>query len=222
GRRSYGVQAAARAYFDKDVDELELNEMAFLAILPKAPERYGRTAHRKLAIERRNFVLDQMASNNFVTAAEANAAKALPLGLVVEAGTKYRAADAGYFLEEVRRQLIDKYGEQAEDGPNSVYAGGLWVRTSLDTQLQAGARKALRAGLMRFGGGRAWHGPIATIDPGNGDLKQQLASANIGISYENWRVGVITGREGSSARIGFSNGEEGALVNPPAAIKVGD
>ncbi len=221
GRRSFGVQAASRAYFDKDVDDLDLHEMAFLAILPKAPERYGRERFRDDALARRNFVLDAMESNGHITAAQAAAAKATPLGLISQR-PEARSADAGYFLEEVRRELIDKYGEQAEDGPNSVYAGGLWVRTSLDTDLQAAAQKALRAGLMRFGGGRAWHGPIATIDPGNGDLKQQLASANIGISYENWRVGVITGREGSSARIGFSNGEEGALVNPPAAIKVGD
>src|SRR5699024_10579328 len=147
---------------------------------------------------RRNFVLDQMVSNDFITPEEANAAKAMPLGLVAQAGSKYRTADAGYFLEEVRRQLIDKYGEKAEDGPNSVYAGGLWVRTSLDTQLQAAARKSLRAGLLRFGGGR-WTGPIATIDLSEGNWRGQLQSSSLGISYENWRVGVVTARSGSSA-----------------------
>ena len=76
GRRSFGVQAASRAYFDKDVGDLDLHEMAFLAILPKAPERYGRERFRDMAIERRNFVLDQMVANEFVTASAANAAKA--------------------------------------------------------------------------------------------------------------------------------------------------
>jgi len=221
GRRSYGVQAAARAYFDKDVDQLELHEMAFLAILPKAPERYGRAAHRELAIQRRNFVLDQMVGNDFITREEAEAAKAKPLGLVAEAGSKYRAADAGYFLEEVRRQLIEKYGEQADDGPNSVYAGGLWVRTSLDTNLQAAARKALRAGLLRFGGGR-WNGPLAKIDVSKGDWRGQLQSSNLSISYENWRVGVVTARNGNSATIGFSNGDEAPLTGLPDALKAGD
>ena len=60
--------------------------------------------------------------------------KAAPLGLVTERAERY--ADAGYFIEEVRRQLLARYGEKAEDGPNSVYAGGLWVRTSLDPELQ--------------------------------------------------------------------------------------
>lgn len=221
GRRSFGVQAASRAYFDKDVADLELHEMAFLAILPKAPERYGRPQNAELALQRRNIVLRQMTDNGHITAAEAEAARVLPLGLVAQRA-ETRSADAGYFLEEVRRQLIERYGEQAEDGPNSVYAGGLWVRTSLDTELQAAAQRALRAGLMRFGGGRSWHGPIATIDPGKGDLKRQLASSNLGTNYQNWRVGVITARSGSSAQIGFANGDEGPLIGAPSAIKVGD
>jgi penicillin-binding protein 1A len=105
-----------------------------------------------------------------------------------------RSADAGYFLEEVRRQLIARYGEQAEDGPNSVYAGGLWVRSSLDTEMQSAAQKSLRDGLIRFSAGRAWTAPIATLNPDNGDLTEQLASSNIGINYQNWRVGVLTAR----------------------------
>ena len=220
GRRSFGVQAASRAYFDKDVGDLDLHEMAFLAILPKAPERYGRERFRADAIARRNFVIDVMEDNGHIIAAQAAAAKAEPLGMIRQQ-PEARSADAGYFLEEVRRQLIDRYGEQAEDGPHSVYAGGLWVRTSLDTQMQGAARKALRAGLMRFSGGRAWHGPIATIDPENGDLTEQLASSNIGINYENWRVGVVVSRSGASATIGFANGDEAPLTGLPDALKVG-
>ncbi|AUX70028.1 penicillin-binding protein [Porphyrobacter sp. HT-58-2] len=220
GRRSFGVQAAARAYFDKDVDQLELHEMAFLAILPKAPERYGRKGQEQAAIGRRNFVLDQMAKNGFITEAEKAAAAALPLGLVTQ--RRERSVDAGYFLEEVRRELIERFGETAEDGPNSVYAGGLWVRTSLDPQMQLAARDALRDGLLRYHGGRAWTGPIATIDVGQGDWASQLQSSPLGISYKDWRIGVVTSRQGQSARIGFADGTEASLGNLPDRLKAGD
>ena len=220
GRRSFGVQAASRAYFDKDVADLDLAEFAFLAILPKAPERYSRARYEELAIARRNFVLDQMAANDFVSAGAANAAKREPLGLVQQ--RTERSADAGYFLEEVRRQLIERFGETAEDGSDSVYAGGLWVRTSLDTELQDAARDALRAGLLSYQGNRAWSKPIATLNPANGNLTSQLASANLSINYEDWRVGVITDTSGSSPTIGFTDGNTYPLSGAPSAIKTGD
>ena len=221
GRRSFGVQAAARAYFDKDVDKLALHEMAFLAILPKAPERYGRKENEAQAIERRNFVLDQMARNEFVTPAVAAAAKAQPLGLVTQRET-IPPVDAGYYLEEVRRQLIARFGENAENGDNSVYAGGLWVRTSLDKELQEAARDALRAGILRYQGNRGWKSPIATLNPGDGNLTGQLASSNLGISYKDWRVGVVTARSGGGATIGFADGSTRPLSGAPTAVKVGD
>ncbi len=220
GRRSFGVQAASRAYFDRDVVDLELHQMAFLAILPKAPERYGRAANEERAMERRDFVLSQMEENGFITAEEEAAAKAKPLGLVRQ--RTQRSADAGYFLEEVRRKLIADFGESAEDGENSVYAGGLWVRTSLDPEMQDAARKALRQGLVRYHGSRGWSGPIATINFDDGAWDSQLASSNISVNYENWRVGVVTNRSGSSATIGFSDGEEKPLSGLPNALKAGD
>lgn len=220
GRRSFGVQAAARAYFDKDVDALELHEMAFLAILPKAPERYGRKGQEQAALERRNFVLGQMEANGFITGSERRAAAARPLGLVTQ--RRERSVDAGYFLEEVRRELIERFGETAEEGPNSVYAGGLWVRTSLDPDMQLAARDALREGLLRYHGGRAWAGPIATIDVSEGNWASQLQSSPLGISYKDWRVGVVTRRSGQSAQIGFSDGTEAPLGNLPNALKAGD
>ena len=221
GRRSYGVQAAARAYFDKDVGDLDLHEMAFLAILPKAPERYGRSGQEEAALARRNFVLDQMVENDFVSASAASAAKSQPLGLVpMRALTP--SVDAGYFMEEVRRQLIEDFGETAEESPNSVYAGGLWVRTSLDPEYQEAARVALREGLLRYHGRRGWTGPIATIDLSAGDWASQLRSSYLDINYEDWRVGVVTERSGGSATIGFTDGETAPLTGLPNALKAGD
>ena len=220
GRRSFGVQAAARAYFDKDVGDLDLHEIAFLAILPKAPERYGRKGQEQAALGRRNFVLVQMEANGFISGSERRAAAAQPLGLVTQRST--RSVDAGYFLEEVRRELIGRFGEVAEDGANSVYAGGLWVRTSLDPEIQLAARDALRDGLLRYHGGRGWGGPIATIDVSAGNWASQLQSSPLGINYRNWRIGVVTSRSGASARIGFADGSEAPLTNLPDRLKAGD
>ncbi len=219
GRQSFGVQAAARAYFDKDVGDLALHESAFLAILPKAPEDYGRARSADKALARRNWVLDQMVKNGYVKRAEADAAKARPLGLVPRRADSF-TADAGYFLEEVRRQLITEFGENAEDGPNSVYAGGLWVRTSLDTRVQTAAQDALRAGLLRYAAGHGWHGPIAHVDPAN--WQGQLIASNVSIRYLDWRVGVILDRAGSGGRIGFADGSTGAVLGLADAITPGD
>ena len=220
GRRSFGVQAAARAYFNKDVGDLDLHEMAFLAILPKAPERYGRSGQESAALARRAFVLQQMEDNGFISGSERREANSKPLGLARQRATT--SADAGYFLEEVRRQLIDLFGETAEDGGNSVYGGGLWVRTSLDMELQDASREALREGLLRYHGARGWGGPIAKVKPEDGDLVRQLASSYLNVNYEDWRVAVVTQRSGGSATVSFTNGDEGPLNNPPRNLAVGD
>jgi len=223
GRRSFGVQAASRAYFDRDVEDLTLSQSAFLAILPRAPEVYGRKKNEDRAIERRNWVLDQMVRNGWATPQAAAAAKAEPLGLVTQRGSDFDPAN-GYFVEEVRRRLIDKYGEKAEDGPNSVYAGGLWVRTSLDSEMQKAVREALRGGLLRYHGNRGWAGPIAHLN----DLENwqsQLVVANKTVDYKDWRIGVIldgSSTDGGSGRIGFSDGNIATLTGVPARAKAGD
>src|SRR5690606_36498667 len=104
GRRRFGVQAASRASFNRGVDDLERHQVAFLAILPTAPERYGRAAYAGEALARRNSVLAVMAENGHITETQAAEAKAKPLGLVTQQA-EVRSVDAGYFLEEVRRRL---------------------------------------------------------------------------------------------------------------------
>lgn len=209
GRRSFGVQAAARAYFDKDVDQLALHEMAFLAILPKAPETYGRARNAEKAITRRNFVLGEMYRNGWITAAQRDAAQAMPLGLT-NSGNTAIAQVGGYYMEEVRRQLIDQFGETPEDSPLSVYGGGLWVRTAYDGVKQAATTKALRNGLIRYDAGKGWSGPIATIEADD-QWQSRLASSFIGIDYDNWRIAAVLSKSAGGARIGFANGDTGTL-----------
>ena len=211
GRSSFGVQAAARAYFAKDVGELSIAEMAFLAILPKAPETYGRAKNADRAMKRRAFVLKEMLENEFINEADYQTAMARPLGLIPRSSSNNDLA-GGYFLEEVRRDLIAKFGETSEGGRNpfSVYDGGLWIRTSLDPQIQSYAEEALRDGFIRYDGGRGWTGPIKTLDPGTG-WAQRLAGANLGAGYPEWRVAILLEKDAGSAQIGFTDGKTGTL-----------
>lgn len=218
GRNSFGVQAAARAYFDKDVDQLDLPEMAFLAILPKAPETYGRAKNADRAIERRNFVLAQMQRNGFINETEMRTAQAAPLGLKAIAGRRFDPV-GGYFIEEVRRELIGKFGESDEGGENkdSVYAGGLWVRTSLNPAIQEYTTDALRAGLLRYDRGKGWHGPIKKIEPGD-NWRGQLVAANLSTDYSDWRIAAVVSKEGGTATIGFSDGTTASLPSALATM----
>jgi penicillin-binding protein 1A len=217
GRNAYGVQSAARAYYDKDVDALDLHEMAYLAILPKAPNNYHPERHTERALARRNYVLAQMERNGFISPTERAAADALPLGTVRGPRDSIRNV-GGYFVEEVRRALVQQYGEEMEDGPNSVYGGGLWVRTSLDLDMQAAAETALRDGLLRYDRGRGWRDPGLTIEI-DGDWRRQLAIADYGVGYDTWRAAVVLSKEGQTATIGFTDGSTGQLPAANAAMQ---
>jgi penicillin-binding protein 1A len=218
GRNAYGVQAASRAYFDKDVEQLSLPEMAYLAILPKAPSNYDPERHTERALDRRNWVLRQMEENGYISAGQRAAAQATPIGAVPRQGTKF-AANAGYFLEEVRRSLIQRYGDDAEKGPHSLYAGGLWVRTSLDPRLQQLAETALRDGLVRYDRGKGWHGPIKQLEI-SGNWAQRLAAANLGVGYADWRIAIVLQKGGGQATLGFPSGQTGTMPAGLASIPV--
>lgn len=210
GRNAYGIQAASRAYFDKDVAELTLHEAAYLAVLPKAPSNYDPIRATARATERRNYVLREMASNGYITEAQRAAAAATPLGTIRYGSNEKFRQMGGYFMEEVRRELIKKFGEKAEDGPDSVYAGGLWVRTSMVPKMQDAAAEALREGLAQFDGGRGWRDTGLTI-PTDGDWASQLRAAVLGTGFPDWKKAVVLSKSGSSATLGFADGSRGTL-----------
>ncbi|RJG55798.1 penicillin-binding protein [Sphingobium terrigena] len=212
GRNAYGVQAAARAYFDKDVADLKLHEMAYLSILPKGPANYrpeSPTGHAR-AIDRRNWALGEMVKSNWITPAQRDAAMAQPLGTVAMHGSGFDARAGGYYMEEVRRRLIALFGEKASDGPNSIYAGGLWVRSPYDPVVQDSTQNALRGGLLRFDAGRGWSGPVGHINIDNG-WERELAASYIDVDYAEWRVAVVISRTSTDAQLGFSDGSTGTL-----------
>ena len=212
GRNAYGVQAASRAYFDKDVSELSLPQAAYLAVLPKAPSNYDPIRQTQRALNRRNYVLNEMESNGYITAAARDAAKAEPLGTIRYGSNEKFRQMGGYFMEDVRRHLITdlKYGEDAEDGPNSVYAGGLWVRSSMVPVMQDAAAEALREGLAKFDGGRGWTDTGLSVDV-DGDWRGQLSLAALGTGFADWKKAAVLAKSGGEAKIGFSDGSTGVL-----------
>ena len=218
GRNAYGVQAASRAYFDKDVNELTLPEAAYLAVLPKAPANYDPVRATQRALDRRNYVLREMYRNGYITEAQRRDAAATSLGTMRYGSNEKFRQQGGYFMEDVRRTLMKKFGEKAEDGPNSVYAGGLWVRTSMDSKMQDAAAEALREGLARFDGtGRGWVDLEKSIDI-SGDWSGRLDRTAVGTGFADWRKAVVLAKDGGEARIGFSNGSTGVLPRSAALM----
>ena len=205
GSGAYGVAAAALTYFDKSLDELTLGEAAFLAGLPKAPNRYSPARFPQTAKARRDWVLDRMVEDGAATQAEAAQAEAQPLEL--RHRQEAEEVRAPYFAEEVRRDLLARYGEKV------LYGAGLSVRTSLDERLQAASDKALRTGLIAYehshGG---WRGAIARIDP-KGDWAAHLAAVPVpGVAADvGWRLAMVVRSEPDGAAIGFANGASGRI-----------
>jgi penicillin-binding protein 1A len=209
GRNAYGVEAAAQAYFGKSASQLDLAQMAYLAILPKAPSTYSPVSRNARAIARRDYVLTQMAANGYITQAERAAASA-ELLVAVPNRSIARPRSSDYFVEDVRRTLMAKFGETERDGRNSVYGGGLWIRTSVNPQFQVAAEQAMRDGFMRYERGRPWRGPPAHIEIGDG-WQARLQSAAVATGYDDWQKAVVLSKNGNDSRLGFVDGSTGVL-----------
>lgn len=197
GLNSYGVAAAALAYFDKSVQELTLPEAAYLAALPKGPNNYHPFRFTDKAIERRNYVIDRMLEDGYIKAGEAEAAKAAPLG-VSERPRGAHIFQANYFAEDVRREIVEKYGEK------TLYDGGLSVRTTLDPKLQVIARKVLIDGLVRFDQQRGWRGPVEkTVIPPGEDWGKILGKKKAFDDIAPWRLAIVLNVSAKEAKIGL-------------------
>ncbi len=206
GLNSYGVAAAALNYFDKALYELDLSEMAYIAGLPKGPNNYHPFRHPQAAIERRNYVLDRMAEDGYISAAQRDEAKAQSLNVVPRrSGSQLYSAE--YFTEEVRRQLSSLYGE------DQLYGGGLSVRTTLEPKLQEEARRALMDGLISYDQGRGFRGPVASVDVGS-DWGPAVAEIRPLRDVPEWTLAVVLEMDANEARIGLRPGSdvEGKLL----------
>ena len=205
GLGSYGVAGAALTYYDKSVNELTIAEAAYLAALPKGPSNYHPFKFTDRAIERRNWVIDQMVVNGYATREEGEKAKAEPLGISPRRNGTYLFAGE-YFTEEVRREIISRYGEDA------LYEGGLSVRATLDPKLQLIARKSLQNGLLKFDRLRGYRGPKENIDI-SGDWGVALGKVKGLNDVPEWQLAVVLDSSAEGLSIGLQPGFEvsGAL-----------
>jgi penicillin-binding protein 1A len=205
GSGAYGVVAAAQTYFNKSLDELSLSEAAYLAGLPKAPNNYHPVRFPQAAKARREWVLDRLAEDGNATEAQVAQAKAEPL--VLRHREEAEIVTGAYFAEEVRRELMTRYGEK------SLYQGGLSVRTSLDGRLQAAADKYLRDGLIAYDRSHGgWRGPVGHIDPGpNWPGRLAAEALPAGAATAGWQLAVVLRTESDGAAIGLKGGETGRI-----------
>jgi penicillin-binding protein 1A len=208
GNRAYGVAAAALNYFDKPLSELTVAEAAYLAILPKGPANYQLPRHLERALNRRNYAISRMLERGYITQEQATEAQSAELRATDRlSGDEFIAAS--HFVEEVRRQVQDQYGEDA------LYDGGLSIRSTIDTRLQLAAARALRAGLEDYDRRHNWRGPIGSGDA-DGDVAAQLREASAPPQLSSWVRAMVTRVASGAITLTDENGQTGRLSNNDA------
>ena len=203
GFRSYGVAAASLNYFNKSLNELNISEAAYLAALPKAPNNYHPIRKKKAALARRNWVIKRLRQERIIT--EQKALIATNTELITIERPELKPVEAQYFLEDVRKKLIDKYGE------NKLYKGGLTVKTSLDPRLQKIADNTLKYGLISYDRRHGWRGPLANVDIKDTNLKKDLSNIPIPEAFPNWKASVIVHIDNLGVNIFFDDNSYGRI-----------
>lgn len=203
GNRSYGVAAAALNYFGKSLDELSVEEAAYLAALPKGPNNYNPKTKYDAAVARRNWVIERMDEEGYINSEEMEAAKTKPLQ-VVERRTEF-VEHAEYFSEEVRREVKKRFGEDA------LYEGGLLIRTTLDPKLQEIASRTFKEEIRNYDIRHGYRGALATI-PLDKDYKEALAEVEMPKGTDNsWVKAVVLEVDNNKATIETIDGTKGTI-----------
>jgi len=165
GEGAYGVEAASETYFGKHVKDLSLSEAAMLAGLPKAPAHFDPYKEPDSALKRRSMVLVRMYGEHFISKDQMRAADAE--NIVLKKREKYQDVSA-YFIEHVRRYLMERYGSQ------ELYRSGLEVHTTLNLTMQRAAFQSLREGLMEYDKRHGYRGPIGHGSASGEESKKPL------------------------------------------------
>lgn len=208
GQNSYGVAAASQTYFNKTLSELAPHEAAFLASFPKAPSDYHPVRRKERLLARRDFVLEEMFENGYISQSEYEYEVAQPLRSVQNGDFEsFRTAlpPRDYFTDEIRRQLSDDFGE------GEFFTGGFTVRATIDEEMQVEAAKAMRTALEKYDRSRGvWRGTGEVIAPellGDEDSwRTALADTKVSrdvVLQGQWYPAVVLEVGKSDARIGI-------------------
>ncbi len=205
GLGAYGITAASQIYFGKSPDELSTEEIALLAAMPKGPSGLDPRRYPEKALRRRNeYVLQRMFEDGYINEAEMERAAATPITLYDPAGEN--VTQAPYFAEEVRKELVEKYGEE------TLNAGGLFVRTTLIPELQELADSSLRRALIEYDRRHGYRGPLAHLETmENWAVPLEKIAANTPV-YKGQRVGVVREMDAKTAKLGFPDADVGVLA----------
>jgi len=205
GQNSYGVAAAAQTYFNKTLAQLNPQEAAYLAALPKKPSHLRPVRDHDAAVTRRNYVLRQMYQNGYLAKAAYDTAKDAPLK-TVQNGDFPAFRDSlpprDYFTDEIRRQLSRDFGQ------GEFFGGGLTIRATIDPDMQVVAAKALRDGLEKYDRSRGiWRGTGKSIAADKlGDETQwraALKAVDLPRDIAGWHPAVVLALSKGAARVGI-------------------
>jgi len=198
GEGTYGIAAASLEYFDKAVSDLNYEEAALLAALPKAPTKYSPYKSIERAKARRNLVLKNLYDNSYINKAEYKNFKKKKIK------TKRRKIklleEANFYSEEVRRIVSDTYGY------DELYKGGLSIRTPLNSNYQIEALKALREGLEEYDKRHGWRGPITNLNSVDWQNNIQEFIPDKGL---NWKLAKVIDVNKLTLKIEIENKEIG-------------
>ena len=201
GEGSYGIASASLRYFNKPISELNYGEAALLAALPKAPSKYNPYKNKELAKFRRNLVLNNLLDNGFID--QKQHSKLINSKIKLQKRKRIYLEDSRYYVEDVRKDVIDKYGY------DKVYKQGFNIKTPLDLELQKIATQSLRNGLQEFDKRKGWRGPLSNIKKYK-NWKKDLKESNLEKSL-GWELAVVTRIDKFETVIKTQNDDNGTI-----------
>lgn len=202
GYGSYGIYSAALNYFNKDLNELTIAEAAMLAAMPKAPSYVNPTKNKDRAKARRDWVIQRMLEEDFITQAEAEESIKSEIKIMPRRETEF-ASGADFYAEAIRLNLVERFGEK------NVYTQGYSVGTYMDEEMQRSATNNLRKALLKYDRSHGYRGPIAKIN--NDNILEEFENFKIPEYTDKYDVAIVVSVSNDRVKIRLKNRKDGTI-----------